>query len=117
MRIWSFLTLAFNRWEAKQVPVRTIQYMLGHKSLETRMRYLGIPNLDSLRDRSAEEKTSGSVVRVDEDRRDVKESEVARDRQGWVAIHVYRGCLQPLPIEKPDGGSRTSGTASGQLSV
>jgi hypothetical protein len=33
------------------------------------------------------------------------------------SVHLYRGCLQPLPIEKPDGGSMTSGTASGQLSV
>jgi len=38
-------------WEAKQVPVRTIQFMLGHKSLETTMRYLGITNLDSLTDK------------------------------------------------------------------
>ncbi len=40
-----------SNWEAKQVPVRTIQYMLGHKSLETTMRYLGIVNLDSLTDK------------------------------------------------------------------
>jgi integrase len=40
-----------SNWEAKQVPVRTIQYMLGHKSLETTMRYLGITNLDSLTDK------------------------------------------------------------------
>jgi site-specific recombinase XerD len=33
------------------VAVRTIQYMLGHKSLETTMRYLGITNLDSLTDK------------------------------------------------------------------
>jgi site-specific recombinase XerD len=33
------------------VPVRTIQFMLGHKSLETTMRYLGITNLDSLTDK------------------------------------------------------------------
>lgn len=37
-----------SNWEAKGVPVRTIQFMLGHKSLETTMRYLGITNLDSL---------------------------------------------------------------------
>lgn len=35
-------------WEASGVPVRTIQYMLGHKSLETTQKYLGITNLDSL---------------------------------------------------------------------
>ena len=35
-------------WEAKGVPVRTIQFMLGHKSLETTQKYLGITNLDSL---------------------------------------------------------------------
>ena len=40
-----------SNWEAKQVPVRTIQFMLGHKSLETTMRYLGITNLDSLTDK------------------------------------------------------------------
>jgi integrase/recombinase XerD len=40
-----------SNWEAKQVPVRTIQYMLGHKSLETTMRYLGITNLDTLTDK------------------------------------------------------------------
>ena len=37
-----------SNWEAKGVPVRTIQYMLGHKSLETTQKYLGITNLDSL---------------------------------------------------------------------
>jgi integrase len=40
-----------SNWEAKGVPVRTIQFMLGHKSLETTMRYLGITNLDSLTDK------------------------------------------------------------------
>jgi len=40
-----------SNWEAKSVPVRTIQYMLGHKSLETTMRYLGITNLDTLTDK------------------------------------------------------------------
>ncbi len=40
-----------SNWEAKQVPVRTIQFMLGHKSLETTMKYLGITNLDSLTDK------------------------------------------------------------------
>jgi integrase/recombinase XerD len=37
-----------SNWETKGVPVRTIQVMLGHKSLETTMRYLGITDLDSL---------------------------------------------------------------------
>ena len=37
-----------SNWEAKQVPVRTIQFMLGHKSLETTQKYLGITDLDSL---------------------------------------------------------------------
>jgi integrase len=32
-------------------PIRTIQYMLGHKSLETTQKYLGITNLDSLTDK------------------------------------------------------------------
>jgi integrase len=40
-----------SNWEGKAIPVRTIQYMLGHKSLETTMRYLGITNLDSLTDK------------------------------------------------------------------
>ena len=31
-----------SNWEASGVPVRTIQYMLGHKSLETTQKYLGI---------------------------------------------------------------------------
>ena len=40
-----------SNWEAKGVPVRTIQYMLGHKSLETTMKYLGITNLNTLTDK------------------------------------------------------------------
>lgn len=40
-----------SNWEAKGVPVRTIQYMLGHKCLETTQKYLGITNLDSLTDK------------------------------------------------------------------
>jgi integrase len=40
-----------SNWEASGIPVRTIQYMLGHKSLETTMRYLGITNLGSLTDK------------------------------------------------------------------
>jgi integrase/recombinase XerD len=37
-----------SNWEASGVPVRTIQHMLGHKSLETTQKYLGIANLDTL---------------------------------------------------------------------
>ena len=40
---------------------------------------------------------------MDEDGRDVKESEVARDREGGVAVYLHRSCLQPLPIAKFDG--------------
>ena len=40
-----------SNWEASGIPVRTIQYMLGHKSLETTQKYLGITNLDSLTDK------------------------------------------------------------------
>jgi integrase/recombinase XerD len=40
-----------SNWEASGIPVRTIQYMLGHKSLETTQKYLGIANLDSLTDK------------------------------------------------------------------
>jgi integrase len=37
------------RWEAAGVPVRTIQIYLGHKSLETTMRYLGVTDSSKLR--------------------------------------------------------------------
>ena len=37
-----------SNWELAGVPIRTIQYMLGHKSLETTMIYLGVANLDKL---------------------------------------------------------------------
>ncbi len=40
-----------SNWEANSIPVRTIQSMLGHKSLETTQKYLGIANLDSLTDK------------------------------------------------------------------
>jgi len=33
------------RWEQHGIPVRTIQYMLGHKSLETTQKYLGVGDL------------------------------------------------------------------------
>jgi IS5 family transposase len=65
---------------------------------------------------STEAKTSGAVVRVDEDGRDAKESEVARDREGRVAIHLHRSRLQPLPIAKPDGESMTRSVDSGRFS-
>jgi transposase len=48
--------------------------------------------------------------------RDVKESEVARDREGRVAVHLHRSRLQPLPIAKPDGQSMTRSVASGWFS-
>jgi integrase len=37
------------RWEAAGVPVRTIQLYLGHKSLETTQRYLGVTDSSKLR--------------------------------------------------------------------
>jgi integrase len=36
------------RWEQAGIPVRTIQSMLGHKSLETTQKYLGVGNLDAM---------------------------------------------------------------------
>jgi site-specific recombinase XerD len=36
---------------ASGFPVRAIQHMLGHKSLETTQKYLGITKLDSLTDK------------------------------------------------------------------
>jgi hypothetical protein len=33
----------------------------------------------------------------------LRESEVARNRQGRVAVYLHRGCLQLVPIAKPDG--------------
>jgi integrase/recombinase XerD len=36
------------RWLANGIPVRTIQYLLGHKSLETTMRHLGIGNIEEM---------------------------------------------------------------------
>lgn len=38
-----------SRWEAAGIPVRTIQAYLGHKSLETTMRYLGVVDSARLR--------------------------------------------------------------------
>ena len=51
------------------------------------------------------EKTSGAVVRVDEDGGDAKKSEVARNREGRVAVYFHRSRLQLEPIAKPDGQS------------
>lgn len=38
-----------SRWEQHGVPIRTIQYYLGHKNLETTMIYLGVTDADRLR--------------------------------------------------------------------
>jgi transposase len=62
-----------------------------------------------VRGESAKAQTSGAVVRVDQDGRDAKESEVARDRQGGMAVYFHRGRLQPVPIAKPDGHDVTPG--------
>lgn len=40
-----------SNWERAGVPIRTIQYMLGHKSLETTMTYLGITGMDQIGDK------------------------------------------------------------------
>ena len=40
-----------SNWEHAGVPIRTIQYMLGHKSLETTMKYLGITGMDQIGDK------------------------------------------------------------------
>jgi len=42
---------------------------------------------------------------MDEDGGDAKESEVTRDGQSGVAVHLYWSRLQPLPIAKPNGPS------------
>lgn len=36
------------RWEHAGIPLRTIQYMLGHKSLETTQKYLGVGDLGAM---------------------------------------------------------------------
>jgi integrase len=46
-----------SRWESAGIPVRTIQYYLGHKSLETTMKYLGV--VDSAKLRSHIDKAFG----------------------------------------------------------
>src|ERR1700677_3797078 len=58
-----------------------------------------------VRGESAEEKTSGAIVRVDEDGGDAKKSEGARNRKGRGAVYLHRGRLQLEPIAKPDGQS------------
>ena len=57
-----------------------------------------------------------AIVRVDEDGGDAKESEVARDRQSGVAVYLHRGCLQSVPIVKPDGQNMTGSFDSAPLS-
>lgn len=42
---------------------------------------------------------------MDEDGRDAKKSEVARNREGRMAVYLHRSRLQPVPIAKPDGRS------------
>jgi integrase len=38
------------RWQESGIPVRNIQTYLGHKDLETTMRYLGVTDVEKLRD-------------------------------------------------------------------
>jgi hypothetical protein len=52
---------------------------------------------------------------MDEDGGDAKESEVTRDGQSGMAVHLYWSRLQPLPIAKPNGPSMTSDGDTGQL--
>jgi hypothetical protein len=68
-----------------------------------------------LRSKPAETKTSGAVVWVDEDGGNAQKSEVTRDGQGGVAVHLYGSRLQSLSIAKPDGPSMTSDFETGQL--
>lgn len=37
------------RWQENGIPIRTIQHWLGHKSLETTMKYLGVTDTEKLR--------------------------------------------------------------------
>src|SRR4029077_20471784 len=62
-----------------------------------------------VRGESAEEKTSGAIVRVDEDRGDAKEGEVESKRQCEAAEYFHWGGLQHLPIAKPNGQNVTRG--------
>lgn len=39
------------RWMENGIPIRTIQAWLGHKELETTMRYLGVADIGKFRDR------------------------------------------------------------------
>ena len=48
-------------------------------------------------------------LQVDEDGWDAKEGKVERNRQGGVAVYLYWGGLQPVPIAKPDGQNVTRG--------
>jgi hypothetical protein len=62
--------------------------------------------------RSAVDEQTTRHAGVDEDGGDAKESEVARDRQGGVAVYLHWGRLQPLSIAKPDGQNMTRSFAS-----
>jgi hypothetical protein len=66
--------------------------------------------------KSAEAKTGGAVVRVDEDGGDARESEVARDRERRVVVHIHRSRLQPLPVAKSNGESLKMDAAAGNRS-
>jgi hypothetical protein len=46
---------------------------------------------------------------VDEDGGDATKSEVARNREGGMVVYFHRGCLQFVPIAKPDGQNVTGG--------
>ena len=46
---------------------------------------------------------------MDEDRGDAKEGEVERNRQCGVAVYLYWGGLQPVPIAKTDDQNVTRG--------
>ena len=42
---------------------------------------------------------------MDEDGGDAKKSEVARNREGGMAVYLHRSRLQPVPIAQLDGQS------------
>src|SRR5271168_3558501 len=49
------------------------------------------------RDRSAEEKTRGAIVRADGDGRILKKVTLRGHRRGSMAFHLYSGCLPSAP--------------------